>query len=396
MNLITLEFFAQNNVGIGTLNPDASSLLDLTAFDKGILIPRMTTFQRNTISNPATSLLVYDTDFNCFFYFKPVQGWVDLCATAAININNAVVQNDSLFISLSNGTIINAGHVAGPSGAQGPIGLTGPAGPSGAQGPIGLTGPAGPQGAQGPIGLTGPAGPQGAQGPIGLTGPAGPQGAQGLIGLTGPAGPSGAQGSIGLTGPAGPPGAQGPIGLTGPAGPQGAQGPIGLTGPSGPQGAQGPIGLMGPAGPPGAQGPIGLTGPAGPPGAQGPIGLTGSTGQQGPQGQIGNNGIGISNITYNNGNLIITLTNGNTNTFNISNAVTQGCVQVGDYYAGGIVFYVDSTCQHGKVITPFDLMNFSFNSEQADAISVCDNIKANGYTDWYLPNITELQQDYDN
>ena len=41
-------------------------------------------------------------------------------------------------------------------------------------------------------------------------------------------------------------------------------------------------------------------------------------------------------------------------------------------------------------------MNFSFNSEQADAISICDNIKANGYTDWYLPNITELQQVYDN
>ena len=363
---ISINSFAQNNVGIGTLLPDATSLLELKATDKGLLVPRLTTNQRLSIINPAVSLLVYDTDFNCFYYFKPIQGWIDLCSNSTVNITNAIVQNDSLFINLNNGTIINAGHV---TGAQGPIGLTGPTGPQGAQGTIGLTGPTGPQGSQGPIGLPGPAGPQGAQGTIGLTGP---QGSQGPIGLTGPAGPQGAQGSIGLTGPAGPQGTQGPTGLTGPAGPQGATGPIGLTGPAGPQGAQGPIGLTGPTGP---QGSIGLTGPAG---------------------SQGSNGVGITSITYNGGIMTINLSNGTSNNFNIGTTTSQGCFQIGDYHAGGIVFYVDATCQHGKVITPYDLMNFSFNSEQADAISICDNIKANGYTDWYLPNITELQQVYDN
>lgn len=345
---ISVNSFAQNNVGIGTLSPDATSLLELKATDKGLLVPRLTTNQRLSIINPAVSLLVYDTDFNCFYYFKPIQGWIDLCSNSTVNITNAIVQNDSLFINLNNGTIINAGHVTG------------------AQGPIGLTGPAGPQGAQGTIGLTGP---QGSQGPIGLTGPAGPQGAQGSIGLTGPAGPQGTQGPIGLTGPAGPQGSQGPTGLTGPTGPQGTQGPTGLTGPAGPQGAQGPIGLTGPQG---SQGSIGLTGPA------------------------GSNGVGITSITYNGGIMTINLSNGTSNNFNIGTTTSQGCIQIGDYYAGGIVFFVDATCQHGKVVTPYDLMNFSFNSEQADAISICDNIKANGYTDWYLPNITELQQVYDN
>jgi len=74
--------------------------------------------------------------------------------------------------------------LVGPTGPQGPIGLTGATGP---QGPIGLTGATGPQG---PIGLTGATGPQG---PIGLTGSTGPQGP---IGLTGPTGPTGATGLL--------------------------------------------------------------------------------------------------------------------------------------------------------------------------------------------------------
>ena len=186
------------------------------------------------------------------------------------------------------------GDVAGPTGAQGPIGLTGPAGPTGAQGIQGLTGPSGSTGvpgptgatgAQGPIGLTGPTGPAGEQGPIGLTGPAGPTGAQGIQGLTGPSG------STGVPGPTGATGAQGPIGLTGPTGPAGEQGPIGLTGPAGPTGAQGIQGLTGPTG---AQGPIGLTGPTGATGAQGPIGLSGPSGAPGAaglDGLPGNDGI---------------------------------------------------------------------------------------------------------
>jgi hypothetical protein len=225
--------FAQNNMGVGTLTPNSTSLLDLTANDKGLLIPRLTTNQRNAIINPATSLLVYDTDFNCFYYFKPIQGWTDLCSNN-VTINNANIQNDSLYITLSNGTIINAGYVTGP---QGPIGLTGPTGATGPQGSIGLTGPAGATGPQGPIGLTGPAGATGPQGPIGLTGPAGATGPQGPIGLTGHNGincwdinsngindPSedingdGFFTTLDCKGPQGLTGAQGPTGLTGPQG----------------------------------------------------------------------------------------------------------------------------------------------------------------------------------
>lgn len=56
--------------GIGTTNPNASSLLDLTSTSKGLLIPRMTILERLAIANPATGLLVYQTDDFKGFYFN--------------------------------------------------------------------------------------------------------------------------------------------------------------------------------------------------------------------------------------------------------------------------------------------------------------------------------------
>jgi hypothetical protein len=48
-------------VGIGTTTPNASSMLDVESTTKGILIPRMTTTQRNAIASPAQGLQIYNT-----------------------------------------------------------------------------------------------------------------------------------------------------------------------------------------------------------------------------------------------------------------------------------------------------------------------------------------------
>ncbi len=65
----TFSLYAQR-VGIGTASPEASALLDLTSTDKGILIPRMTTVQRNAIATPAAGLMVYDTNLMGFWYYN--------------------------------------------------------------------------------------------------------------------------------------------------------------------------------------------------------------------------------------------------------------------------------------------------------------------------------------
>jgi len=59
-----LTWCGAQNIGIGTANPDASALLDITNTGKGLLIPRMAAARIGTISSPAKGLLVYDSSLN--------------------------------------------------------------------------------------------------------------------------------------------------------------------------------------------------------------------------------------------------------------------------------------------------------------------------------------------
>lgn len=113
-----ISAMSQNNVGIGTVTPDPSSIMDLSSTDKGILIPRLTSAQRLAIINPANGLLVFDIDENCFIYYSASgTSWISLCSIAG---------------------------TTGPTGSTGPAGAGGVTGPTGSSG--GPTGPTGPTG----------------------------------------------------------------------------------------------------------------------------------------------------------------------------------------------------------------------------------------------------------
>jgi hypothetical protein len=61
---VLLPIFGFSQVGIGTNTPNSSSVLDVTATNKGFLPPRITLTGTNdvvTISSPATGLMVYNT-----------------------------------------------------------------------------------------------------------------------------------------------------------------------------------------------------------------------------------------------------------------------------------------------------------------------------------------------
>ena len=66
--LLSANIYSQ--VGIGTLTPNASAMLDVESTTKGLLTPRMTSAERTAISNPANGLLVYDTTENAFYFYK--------------------------------------------------------------------------------------------------------------------------------------------------------------------------------------------------------------------------------------------------------------------------------------------------------------------------------------
>lgn len=179
-----LCYAQNNNVGIGTLTPAPSALLDIDGSgsnnNKGILIPRMTSAQRIAISSPANSLLVFDTDLACFYYWDAIiPGWKSLGNT---------------------GTGING--TTGETGATGGIGSTGNTGSTGfigGTGSIGNTGSTGSSGVTGSNGYTGSTGGTGAIGSTGFTGSTGADGALNAWSLTGNAGTNGGTNFIGTT-----------------------------------------------------------------------------------------------------------------------------------------------------------------------------------------------------
>ncbi len=97
---------------------------------------------------------------------------------------------------------------------------------------------------------------------------------------------------------------------------------------------------------------------------------------------------------------------------------TSSPIALGSTYGGGIVFYLDSTGQHGLVCAPSGQGGFLWGcwgtniggtstamgtgqtntnlilsgcSDRPIAASVCENLVLNGYSDWYLPSLAELQ-----
>lgn len=81
LNLKAQATNTTKNVGIGTLNPHPTAILDLDvsgadfANKLGFLVPRMTVAQRDDIQNPATGLLVFVTDGVSGFYYYTGTEW---------------------------------------------------------------------------------------------------------------------------------------------------------------------------------------------------------------------------------------------------------------------------------------------------------------------------------
>lgn len=77
--LISTPLIIQAQVAVNedgnTASP--SAMLDIKSISRGVLIPRMTTAQRTAIAAPATSLLVFDTDTNSFWFYNGTQ-WEQL------------------------------------------------------------------------------------------------------------------------------------------------------------------------------------------------------------------------------------------------------------------------------------------------------------------------------
>jgi len=99
------------NVGIGTSVPNASAQMDVTATNKGILVPRLTHAQMLAIVSPANGLLVYNTDSACFAYRNATE-WVYLKGNATASNDwstkgNAGTNSAVNFIGTTDNAVLN-------------------------------------------------------------------------------------------------------------------------------------------------------------------------------------------------------------------------------------------------------------------------------------------------
>jgi hypothetical protein len=93
---ISLTESIAQSVGIGTETPDKSAVLEVLSTSKGLLLPRMTLNQRNSIQQPAVGLIVYQTDLLDGLYVFNGSGWGLITSGAAANLTaNSTTWNTS-------------------------------------------------------------------------------------------------------------------------------------------------------------------------------------------------------------------------------------------------------------------------------------------------------------
>jgi hypothetical protein len=95
-------------LGVGTVTPDASSLLDVSSNSQGFLAPRMTVTERNAIVNPSDGLQIFNTTSGCPNYYYN-GNWREWCG---------IVVNP-LITSLSCGTALLTGSLMSNQAANG-------------------------------------------------------------------------------------------------------------------------------------------------------------------------------------------------------------------------------------------------------------------------------------
>ncbi len=89
--MVGLSYIAYSQqVGIGTMMPDPSAILEVSDTIRGILIPRLSTSERDAIALPADGLIIFNTDRACFETYHATTGqWTSCVEGSAIPFDSA-------------------------------------------------------------------------------------------------------------------------------------------------------------------------------------------------------------------------------------------------------------------------------------------------------------------
>lgn len=100
--LFSLSNSAQVAINMTGAAPNRSAMLDISSTTKGLLIPSMTIAQRDLITNPATGLLIYQTDGTSGFYYYNGSIWQPVGSEMKTNGNNLYFSGGNVGVGISN------------------------------------------------------------------------------------------------------------------------------------------------------------------------------------------------------------------------------------------------------------------------------------------------------
>lgn len=101
--LLIFVYQLSAQVGVGTNMPHPSSALEIQSTKAGLLAPRMTTAQRDSISSPALGLIIYNTSTKCLNIYDN-NHWQELCGISSAYSSNAVHcgRNPTMVVDITN------------------------------------------------------------------------------------------------------------------------------------------------------------------------------------------------------------------------------------------------------------------------------------------------------
>jgi len=78
--LFVAVYSSMAQIGIGTVNPHESAILEVTSLTKGFLLPRLTTIERDAINGGvfAEGLVIYNKDIDCIEFYNNTD-WINPC-----------------------------------------------------------------------------------------------------------------------------------------------------------------------------------------------------------------------------------------------------------------------------------------------------------------------------
>ena len=122
--VLCLSSLNAQNVGIGTSTPNQSSILELSANNRGFLPPRLSTAERNAIAAPAEGLVIYNTTIRCLEYFNGTV-WQSLCGAPPCTTPAAPTVANSGPVCAGANITLTASNIAGATYSwTGPNGYT--------------------------------------------------------------------------------------------------------------------------------------------------------------------------------------------------------------------------------------------------------------------------------